>query len=689
MPLTAHLEQAFASRGVRAAARHPELVLAAALNDADDPAEIIAAASRVTGRAHRRALHPRPGGRVDRARRAGARFRHPLVRSAIHQMATAAQRQAPMRRSPPSSTGSPTAACGTGLRRASALGRGGRRRARAGGHAPSGAGPSSRPRSPWSAPPDSARIPGRRGRRLLRAAPSWRSSSAGAGLSSASSARPSSSISSQLDRGRMALDSRDLRPGITGHPATVRRWSSRRSRQYPGRHRSRADTSCGPQRRAPSGPTAARRPATRCVDAARAGRRQRRRSAAAVDPRLRGPGRTGRGGDRARVALGAPTGRVDPGTMQLLGNAASTLNGHELAERLSHGLGRRASATGPARRSWPRCSCCAHGRGSTSGEWNIVIADAEEAGRSAGRPPSRSGRPARQRAQAMLAGMRGDEDAAAALAADGGGGRPARSARGPCLPWSSSRAASRPSGGALGGRIRAAEPDRSTPPIPPITTWTRAGPRDLAEAAAHSGHRDEARALMARWSRWPSRRRRHAPRGHAPRAALLADDEDAEALSGAGLRSQRLAVRSRAPAARLRRWLRRRRRVRPTRAPRCGRRGTASTPSGRSRGASGPARSCAPRASPAAAARPACATSSPRRSSRSPKWSPKACPTARSASGCISRTARSARTCIAIFPKLGHHLPRRRRPGALGLTREALDRTRAPSRRPRASRCRP
>jgi DNA-binding CsgD family transcriptional regulator len=94
IPLTRRLEQAFSSRLPGLADVTRTVLLTAALDDSDDLAEILAAASRVTGAA------------VSAADLAGAqaaglavvdgpavRFRHPLVRSAVRQAASLAERQ--------------------------------------------------------------------------------------------------------------------------------------------------------------------------------------------------------------------------------------------------------------------------------------------------------------------------------------------------------------------------------------------------------------------------------------------------------------------------------------------------------------------------------------------------------------------------------------------------------------------
>jgi DNA-binding CsgD family transcriptional regulator/tetratricopeptide (TPR) repeat protein len=95
LPLTARLEQAFAARADALDATSRALLLVAALNDGDALAEILAAAGLVVGAAMT-VDHVAPAAAamlvgVDDGR---LRFRHPLVRSAIPQAASASQRQA-------------------------------------------------------------------------------------------------------------------------------------------------------------------------------------------------------------------------------------------------------------------------------------------------------------------------------------------------------------------------------------------------------------------------------------------------------------------------------------------------------------------------------------------------------------------------------------------------------------------
>ena len=93
LPLTARLEQAFADRtsGLPAATR--TLLLVAALNDSDALSETLAAATVIAG--PRRSvddLEPAIAARLVEADGERLRFRHPLMRSAIHQRSSIGQR---------------------------------------------------------------------------------------------------------------------------------------------------------------------------------------------------------------------------------------------------------------------------------------------------------------------------------------------------------------------------------------------------------------------------------------------------------------------------------------------------------------------------------------------------------------------------------------------------------------------
>ena len=95
LPLTARLEQAFAARGSELPAGTRTLLLLAAVDDGGLLAEVLDAAGRFPGvEATLDALEPAVSARLIELDDMRVRFRHPLVRSAIHQAASASQRQA-------------------------------------------------------------------------------------------------------------------------------------------------------------------------------------------------------------------------------------------------------------------------------------------------------------------------------------------------------------------------------------------------------------------------------------------------------------------------------------------------------------------------------------------------------------------------------------------------------------------
>jgi DNA-binding CsgD family transcriptional regulator len=93
LPLTTRLEQAFAARvaGLPTATR--SLLLVAALDDGGVPAEVLAAATLVAGAdLSLEQLTPAVTAQLVEVEADAVRFRHPLVRSAIHQSASVSQR---------------------------------------------------------------------------------------------------------------------------------------------------------------------------------------------------------------------------------------------------------------------------------------------------------------------------------------------------------------------------------------------------------------------------------------------------------------------------------------------------------------------------------------------------------------------------------------------------------------------
>ena len=95
LPLTARLEGAFAARATDLADPVRDAVLVAAIDDRDDLVEILAAAGRVTGvDASASTLEPAVDARLIEIEGAKIRFHHPLVRSAVAQAASPAERRA-------------------------------------------------------------------------------------------------------------------------------------------------------------------------------------------------------------------------------------------------------------------------------------------------------------------------------------------------------------------------------------------------------------------------------------------------------------------------------------------------------------------------------------------------------------------------------------------------------------------
>ncbi len=95
LPLTDHLERAFAARAQGLPQATHKLLLVAAANDGDDIVEIVAAGRQFGGeRLGVGALAPAEVAGLIEVDSARVRFRHPLVRSAIYQAAPVAERRA-------------------------------------------------------------------------------------------------------------------------------------------------------------------------------------------------------------------------------------------------------------------------------------------------------------------------------------------------------------------------------------------------------------------------------------------------------------------------------------------------------------------------------------------------------------------------------------------------------------------
>ncbi|GII53735.1 LuxR family transcriptional regulator [Planotetraspora thailandica] len=95
LPLTVRLERAFAQRATDLPAVTQTLLLVAAADDGGKPADVLAATAAVTGMpATASALDPAVRAGLVEAGPLAVRFRHPLIRSAIYQMAGPGQRLA-------------------------------------------------------------------------------------------------------------------------------------------------------------------------------------------------------------------------------------------------------------------------------------------------------------------------------------------------------------------------------------------------------------------------------------------------------------------------------------------------------------------------------------------------------------------------------------------------------------------
>jgi len=270
-----------------------------------------------------------------------------------------------------------------------------------------------------------------------------------------------------------------------------------------------------------------------------------------------------------RISRWAPDESVDPGTLQLLGNAAATVGAFDLSEGfLSASIGRLREqgrlvhlAQVLVLRAWSEIHL---------GRWRAARADAEEASRLAQETAQIIWGGGAKAAESILAGLRGEEDDAEAAAAEAERIGLSLGARAVLAVVQLARGLN-----ALGAGRHAeayAHLRRMFDPADPAhhhmeSCWAIGS---LAEAAAHSGHRDEARELMERLE--PLMRETPSPWFHVAMRharALLAADADADALYCEALGADL----TRWPFERARlemaygAWLRRRRRVAESKAP--------------------------------------------------------------------------------------------------------------------------
>jgi DNA-binding CsgD family transcriptional regulator len=567
LPLTARLERTFAARASELPAATETLLLAAALNDSDALPEMLAAASIVAEAAIDLSdLEPALSAGLVEVDERAVRFRHPLMRSAIVQAAAPAQRHAvhaalaavlddqPDRRVWHKAASTVGADEGVATELEAAASRAQRRGAL--GAAAAGL-------------EKAARLsrPGEEGPRLLRAA--------GLALELGRRdmvlrlVREAELLQlSPLDLGRLAWIVETMDPGITGDPRSVLPLVETAERV---RANGDVDLALKLLWGAASNSFWADRSEQTHDEIVAAAERI---SVHAGDPRLLSIlAYAAPAADEAalveRLSRWPADRGVDPTSMQLLGNAAFTLGVHALASGFltssidtMRDQGRLVQlAQSLVMRAWSEINL---------GRWTVASPDAEEGARLAHETAQPIWEAGADAAQAFLAGVRGDEATAEALATRAervvvpAGGRAViaavQLARGVT---------------ALGaGRYADAHRhllrmlDRSDPAHHRMTFSWALG--NLAESAVRVGETENARAVVAgfeqRAAQTPSPAFQQAMR-HA--RAVLADDAEAEALFEAALDGEipggpferaRLQVAFGA-------WLRRQRRIGESRGP--------------------------------------------------------------------------------------------------------------------------
>ena len=572
LPLTARLERAFAARVSELPAATRSLLLVAAVDDGGVLSEVLDAAATLSGAESGmqavEALAPAVAARLVEVDELELRFRHPLVRSAIHQAASVSQRHAahaalakvlagqPDRRvwHRAASIAGPDEEIAAELEKAAA---GARQR---GGIVVAVA-----------ALERAAKLsddPARRGGRLLRAAElAFELGRRDLVLGLLREAGEPLELG-PLERARLVWLREIFDDGVPGDPAGVRSLVDTVER-------SRRD---GDTDLAMSLLLAA---AMRCWWAD-PGEQARGRVVAAAermgvpdeDPRLLAILGVAAPVERGaavidRLSRWAPDRGGDPGTMRLLGAAAGVTGA--FAESAGFLTASVAGLRAQGRLGWLAQVLVLQAWAAIHlGSWDVAKTAAEEGGRLA-RETAQPLWAARARAaEATLAGLRGEQDLAEILAAEAE--RAALPTRASAVladvQWARGLTA------LGGGRF----PDafehlrRMFDPADPAhhlmkQCWAIG---DLAEGAIHGGYRDAARALLEELE--PVAARTSSPRmrvavGYA--RPLLAADRDAEPLYQAGLRADL----TRWPFARARlqlafgAWLRRQRRVAESRAP--------------------------------------------------------------------------------------------------------------------------
>ena len=568
LPLTSRLEKAFVARSSELPAAAQTLLLTAAVDDGGELAEVLAATAIIDQDA-------KPVEALESAIAAGLlvvdntnlHFRHPLVRSAIQQAASISERQAAHAALAEVLTGQPDR--------------------RAWHRAASIIGPNEEIASELEAVADRAQRrgaiavavaaleraaaltedPATRGGRLLRAGEL--AIDLGRRDLVVRLLREAAPIElAPLDHGRRAWIQEMSDPGLPGDPARVRSLVETADRMSAERDTDLALKFLWAAASSAFWGGRDDEPSQQVVAAAE------RVSIRDDDPRLLSILAYAAPIERGalvieRLSHWAPDLNGDPGTMRLLGNAATAVGALDLSEAFitasAAGLRREGRLALLAQVLVMRAWCEIH-----LGRWDVAWADAEEAARLALESSQSNWAAAAQVNQAIVAGLRGDEDEAEALVAQAELVALPIGARAVLCVAELARGLTALGGGRYGGAYGHLRRmfDPTDPSYHRMESCFAIG--NLAEAAAHSHRQDEARTVMQELeplaaqtpSPWFHMAMRHA-------RPLLADDDHAEALFRAALDANL----PRWPFDRARAlmaygaWLRRQRRVAESRAP--------------------------------------------------------------------------------------------------------------------------
>ena len=536
LPLTVRLERAFAGRVAALPSATGTLLLVAALNDSSAASETFRAAGVILGgEPSLEELTPAISAQLVDYDNKHLRFRHPLVRSAIRQAASASQRQVAHGALASVVVGEPdrfawyraAATVGPSEEVASALDAAATRAKRRGALATAVAA--------LERAAELAHDHAERGSRLLRAAELALELGRGDVVLRLLRSAETLELGS-VDGGRLVLIREAVSPGIPGDPATVALLVDTADRM----------TSLGESDIALDLLWTA---ATSAFWADR-GDETREQLLAACDrvpvpedePRLLSTLAYTAAIDRSatvieRALRWKPEKSHDPGAMHLLGNALATIGAQVLADGFLTAAAERMREEGRLRplaqvlmlRSWAEIPL---------GRWTLGVADAEEAARLARETEQPIWEAAAWAARSMLAGLRGEEDLAESLAADAERVGMPFAARAVFNVVQMARSLTALTVGRHADAY--AELRRLFDPADPAhhvveSPWAIG---NLAEAAVHSDHVEEARVILQTVApligRTPSPWLHVAVR-HA--SALLAHDADAEELFRAGLQA--------------------------------------------------------------------------------------------------------------------------------------------------------